>query len=43
VNARLEDVARLAGVSEKTVSNVLHSHPHVRVETRRRVQRAIEG
>lgn len=42
MNARLEDVARLAGVSNKTVSNVVHDHPNVRVETRRRVQRAIE-
>lgn len=42
MNVRLEDVARLAGVSNKTVSNVVHSHPNVRVETRRRVQRAID-
>jgi DNA-binding LacI/PurR family transcriptional regulator len=42
VNVRLEDVARLAGVSNKTVSNVVHSHPNVRVETRRRVQNAID-
>jgi len=42
VNVTLEDVARLAGVSIKTVSNVVHSHPNVRVETRRRVQWAID-
>jgi DNA-binding LacI/PurR family transcriptional regulator len=42
VNVRLEDVARRAGVSNKTVSNVVHSHPNVRVETRRRVQQAID-
>jgi DNA-binding LacI/PurR family transcriptional regulator len=42
VNVRLEDVARRAGVSNKTVSNVVHAHPNVRVETRRRVQRAID-
>src|SRR3954452_7349282 len=39
---RLEDVARLAGVSMKTVSNVVHRHPHVSESTRDRVQRAID-
>lgn len=39
---RLEDVARLAGVSMKTVSNVVHRHPHVSEATRARVQRAID-
>lgn len=39
---RLRDVADLAGVSMKTVSNVVHGHPHVRPETRRRVQAAID-
>lgn len=39
---RLEDVAKLAGVSMKTVSNVVHDYPHVRASTRDRVQRAIE-
>lgn len=29
------DVARLAGVSQQTVSRVLNSHPTVREETRR--------
>lgn len=42
VNVSMDDVARLAGVSNKTVSNVLHSHPNVRDETRLRVQRAID-
>lgn len=37
----LRDVARLAGVSPKTVSNVVNGYIHVRPETRRRVQRAI--
>ncbi|QDP94698.1 LacI family transcriptional regulator [Microlunatus elymi] len=39
---RLQDVAALAGVSMKTVSNVVHGHPVVRAETRERVQRAID-
>lgn len=37
----LHDVARLADVSIKTVSNVIHNHPHVREETRARVVSAI--
>src|SRR5699024_8417386 len=32
----------LAGVSMKTVSNVVHGYAHVRTETRRRVQAAID-
>ncbi|MFD1714232.1 LacI family DNA-binding transcriptional regulator [Amnibacterium flavum] len=40
--ATLRDVARLAEVSIKTVSNVIHDHPNVRDETRARVQSAIE-
>ena len=39
---RLEDVARVAGVSMKTVSNVIHDYPHVSTRTRERVQRAID-
>jgi DNA-binding LacI/PurR family transcriptional regulator len=39
---RLEDVAKLAGVSMKTVSNVVHDYPHVSVKTREKVQSAIE-
>jgi DNA-binding LacI/PurR family transcriptional regulator len=42
VNVTLHDVARLVGVSAKTVSNVVHAHPNVHPETRRRVQRAID-
>jgi DNA-binding LacI/PurR family transcriptional regulator len=40
--ATLHDVARLAGVSIKTVSNVIHDHPHVRAATREKVQSAID-
>ncbi|MGI3785834.1 MAG: LacI family DNA-binding transcriptional regulator [Janthinobacterium lividum] len=40
--ARLEDVARLAGVSAKTVSNVVNDYVHVRPATRAKVQDAIE-
>jgi len=38
----MRDVALLAGVSNKTVSNVVNDFPHVHPETRARVQRAIE-
>ena len=40
--ARLEDVARLAGVSPKTVSNVVNDYVHVRPATRDRVKQAID-
>lgn len=39
--ATLHDVARTAGVSIKTVSNVIHGYPHIRPETRERVEAAI--
>jgi DNA-binding LacI/PurR family transcriptional regulator len=39
---RLQDVADHAGVSMKTVSNVVHKHPHVSAAMRERVQRAID-
>ncbi|MDQ1583748.1 MAG: hypothetical protein QOF36_1802 [Microbacteriaceae bacterium] len=39
---RLQDVAALAGVSMKTVSNVVHNYPHVSEKMRERVQRAID-
>jgi DNA-binding LacI/PurR family transcriptional regulator len=39
---RLVDVAEVAGVSTKTVSNVVHDYPHVAPELRRRVQAAID-
>ena len=38
----MHDVARIAGVSIKTVSNVINDFPHVRAETRARVRKAIE-
>jgi DNA-binding LacI/PurR family transcriptional regulator len=38
----LHDVARAAGVSIKTVSNVINGHPHVRPDTRERVTLAID-
>jgi DNA-binding LacI/PurR family transcriptional regulator len=39
---RLQDVADLAGVSMKTVSNVVRGYKHVSPSTRERVQRAID-
>lgn len=42
MRARLKDVAARAGVSLKTVSNVVHGYPYVTDETRARVQAAIE-
>ena len=39
--ATLHDVARLAGVSIKTVSNVINDYPHIRPTTRERVETAI--
>lgn len=39
--ATMHDVSRLAGVSIKTVSNVINDYPYVREETRRRVLEAI--
>ncbi|MEG3615785.1 MULTISPECIES: LacI family DNA-binding transcriptional regulator [Isoptericola] len=38
----MHDVAQRAGVSIKTVSNVVNGYPHIRPETRRRVQDAID-
>jgi DNA-binding LacI/PurR family transcriptional regulator len=40
--AGLREVAALAGVSVKTVSNVVHDYVHVSPATRERVQQAIE-
>lgn len=40
---RLQDVAELAGVSMKTVSNVVHDYPHVSPGMREKVQRAIDA
>lgn len=39
--ARLQDVSKLAGVSIKTVSNVVHNKPHISPATKERVQKAI--
>jgi DNA-binding LacI/PurR family transcriptional regulator len=39
---RLKDVAELAGVSMKSVSNVVRDHPHVSPKMRERVQQAID-
>jgi DNA-binding LacI/PurR family transcriptional regulator len=41
VSATMRDVARLAGVSVKTVSNVVNDFPHVKGATRERVLAAI--
>ena len=38
---RLQDVAARAGVSVKTVSNVVHGHPHVSPATRGKVEDAL--
>ncbi|TCO54057.1 LacI family DNA-binding transcriptional regulator [Actinocrispum wychmicini] len=40
--ATLKDVAELAGVSIKTVSNVVNDYPFITPETRERVERAIK-
>jgi DNA-binding LacI/PurR family transcriptional regulator len=41
MSATMHDVSRLAGVSIKTVSNVINDYPYVREETRKRVLDAI--
>jgi DNA-binding LacI/PurR family transcriptional regulator len=41
VSSTIHDVAKLAGVSFKTVSNVINDHPHVSDSTRAKVQAAI--
>ncbi|MCA9916560.1 MAG: LacI family DNA-binding transcriptional regulator [Anaerolineales bacterium] len=40
--ATIYDVAKVAGVSPKTVSRVINDEPHVRDQTRQRVLKAIE-
>ena len=41
--ARIEDVARMAGVSMKTVSRVFNNEPNVRERMRQRVQEAAKA
>jgi DNA-binding LacI/PurR family transcriptional regulator len=41
MTARLKDVAERAGVSVKTVSNVINAYPHITETTRTKVERAI--
>jgi DNA-binding LacI/PurR family transcriptional regulator len=41
--ATLKDVARLAGVSVKTVSNVVNGYSFVKADNRRRVEEALEA
>jgi DNA-binding LacI/PurR family transcriptional regulator len=41
MRSTIRDVARVAGVSAKTVSNVINDHPHVRPHLRERVRAAI--
>jgi len=43
MSVTLHDVARAAGVSIKTVSNVINDYPHVRDATRTRVREAIDA
>ncbi|MBT2568842.1 LacI family DNA-binding transcriptional regulator [Arthrobacter sp. ISL-85] len=40
--ATIQDVARAAGVSPMTVSNVINDHPHVKSSTRAKVVKAME-
>src|SRR5207237_4200595 len=42
VASRLRDVAELAGVSIRTVSNVVNGYAPVSADTRRRVQEALD-
>ena len=41
MRSTMRDVAQVAGVSAKTVSNVINDHPHVRSHIRERVRKAI--
>jgi DNA-binding LacI/PurR family transcriptional regulator len=41
--ARRKDVAAHAGASIKTVPNVIHDHPRIVAQTRKRVRTAIEA
>ncbi|WP_225683729.1 LacI family DNA-binding transcriptional regulator [Paenibacillus polymyxa] len=35
------DISRVSGLSKSTVSRVLNDHPHVSIESRQKVQKAI--
>ncbi|GAA5202471.1 LacI family DNA-binding transcriptional regulator [Microbacterium jejuense] len=39
--ATMADVARVAGVSKKTISNYFNGYPYIRPETRARIQAAV--
>lgn len=41
-NVTMHDVAQAAGVSVKTVSNVVNDYPHIRPTTRAKVEKAID-
>jgi LacI family transcriptional regulator len=43
MSARIEDVARVAGVSPKTVSRVLNNEPHVSEKTRARILAVVQS
>ena len=43
MSANMRDVAKLAEVSQRTVSNVVNGYRHVKPETRERVEAAIEA
>lgn len=43
MRARIEDVARHAGVSTKTVSRVLNDEPNVREQTRQRIMESVKA
>jgi len=42
-NLKLEDIAKLAGVSRSTVSRVVNDSPHVSAATRKRVEKIIQN
>ncbi|MDD3948470.1 MAG: LacI family DNA-binding transcriptional regulator [Anaerolineaceae bacterium] len=42
-NLKLEDIAKLAGVSRSTVSRVVNNSPNVDAATRKRVEKIIQN